>query len=265
MKKGLWAVGLVCAAAAASTARAGFQFNYEVIPGTGALAGNNVFTFYAKNDQTGEQANSHLLLGVSMTMTSSSQPFVFESRDVDGDGLADVDVKGKGISQSNITGTFARIGQYSNWELGVPDRGITPTNPFTKTGGNPGAFASIKTWGLDGVNLAANTNPSELEATTGLGCFFGAAVVPVGSDVTVTGRVAAEKGGVVVGGQASLLAADPLLVDASAPADLAAVAAASGLSVGTYIPFSFVATAPEPATFGLLGVAGIAALRRRRR
>src|SRR5258706_3356947 len=113
MKKGFLAVGLMCALVTAS-AQAGFQFNYTVTEGTGALAGNNIFKFYAKSDQLGEQLNSHLLLAVSARMQSLGQAFKFDLRDVDGDGLDDANIKGLGISENNITGTFIRIGFYAD-------------------------------------------------------------------------------------------------------------------------------------------------------
>src|SRR4051812_16872835 len=109
MKKGALAIGFACALLA-GPAWAGFQFNYTITSGTGALEATNVFKFYAKNDQTGEQLNTHLLLGVSGIMQSLGGPFAFDRRDIDGDGLNDVNVKGSGISESNITGSFMRIG-----------------------------------------------------------------------------------------------------------------------------------------------------------
>ena len=264
MQKGILAVGLMCALMA-GPALAGFQFNYTVTSGTGALSGTNIFKFYAKNDQTGEQLNTHLLLGISGTMQSlNGGAFTFDRRDVDGDGLSDANVKGLGISESDITGSFMRIGLYSDWDLGVPEVSILPAKPFTKTGGNPAAFNSTTSWGLDGVNLAANTNPSTLEAAQGLGAFFGAAVVPTGSDVKVSGRLAAEKGGVVIGGAAPL-PSDPVgLAVADVSPELSAIAAASNVELGTFIPFSFTATAPEPGTVGVMAVCAIGALARRR-
>jgi hypothetical protein len=264
MKKGFLAVGMMCALMTGS-ARAGFQFNYTVTSGTGALEGTNIFKFYAKNDQTGEQLNTHLLLGVSGTMQSlGGGAFTFDRRDVDGDGLVDANVKGLGISESNITGSFMRIGLYSDWDLGVPEVSILPAKPFTKTGGNPSAFNSTLSWGLDGVNLAANTNPSTLEAAQGLGAFFGAAVVPAGSDVKVSGRLAAEKGGVVIGGSAPLPSDPEALVGAGISPELNSIIAASNLEVGTFVPFSFTATAPEPGTIGLMASCVAGALMRRR-
>jgi hypothetical protein len=264
MKKGLLAVGLACALVTES-ARAGFQFNYTVTSGTGALSGTNVFKFYAKNDQTGEQLNTHLLLGVSATMQSlGGGAFTFDRRDLDGDGLNDANVRGSGISLSNITGTFMRIGLSANWDGGVPDNSILPAKPYSKTG-NPAAFDSTTSWGLDGVNLAANTNPSALEAAQGLGAFFGAAVVPAGSDVKVFGRLVAEKGGVVVGGSAPV-ASDPVgLGNSDVSPELSAIIAASNVELGTYIPFSFTATAPEPGTLSVMGICAIGALAQRRR
>jgi hypothetical protein len=265
MKKGILAVVLMCALMAAESAEAGFQFNYTVMPGTGALEGTNIFKFYAKNDQTGEQLNTHLLLGISGTMQSlGGGAFTFDRRDIDGDGLNDVNVKGMGISESDITGTFLRIGLFSDWDLGVPEVSILPAKPYSKNG-NPSAFNSTLSWGLDGVNLAANTNPSTLEAAQGLGAFFGAAVVPVGSDVKVSGRLAAEKGGVVIGGAAPLPSSDldALLSSGVSPA-LNSIIAASNVEVGTFVPFSFTATAPEPGTIGLMATCIAGALLRRR-
>jgi hypothetical protein len=263
MKKGFLAVGLVCALVTGS-ARAGFQFNYTVTSGTGALEGTYIFKFYAKNDQTGEQLNTHLLLGVSGTMQSLGGAFTFDRRDIDGDGLNDVNVKGSGISESNITGSFMRIGLFSDWDLGVPENSILPAKPYSKNG-NPSAFNSTTSWGLDGVNLAANTNPSTLEAAQGLGAFFGAAVAPAGSDVKVSGRLAAEKGGVVIGGSAPLPSDPAALVGTGISPELSSIIAASNLEVGTFVPFSFTATAPEPGTLSVMGICTIGALLRRRR
>lgn len=263
MKKGILAVGLMCALMAAESAEAGFQFNYTVMPGTGALQGSNIFKFYAKNDQTGEQLNTHLLLGISGTMQSLGGAFTFDRRDIDGDGLNDVNVKGSGISESNITGSFMRIGLFSDWDLGVPEVSILPAKPYSKNG-NPSAFNSTLSWGLDGVNLAANTNPSTLEAAQGLGAFFGAAVVPAGSDVKVSGRLAAEKGGVVVGGAAPLPTDSAALLSGGVSPALSSIIAASNVEVGTFVPFSFTATAPEPGTIGLMVTCVAGTLMRRR-
>ena len=51
----------------APAAHAGFAINYTVTPGVDALAGTNVFRFYAKNDQTGEQLGSKSLLAMEIT------------------------------------------------------------------------------------------------------------------------------------------------------------------------------------------------------
>lgn len=266
MKRKMWMVGVLACALSSASARAGFQFNYTVTAGTGALDGKNIFAFYAKNDQIGEQLNTHYLLAISATMQSLGGPFTFDFRDVDHDGIADANILGDGIAQNNITGTFVRIGLTRDWDGGVPDAGIKPAKPYSRSG-NPAAFNSILSWGLDGANLAVNTNPTPLEAAQGLGCFFGAAVVPVGSDVKVFGRLAAEKGGAVVGGEAPELASfdDPSLSQIGAPSDLAPVIAAAGLESGNFIPFSFTATAaPEPGTLGLLAVSALGLFRRRR-
>ena len=251
MKKGLWAVGLVCAAAAAaaSTARAGFMFNYTAAPGSGSLSGMNVFNFYALNDQTGPQAGSHSLLAMSVTYATAGQPFKFDFRDSDGDGLADANVYGNGFDETNATGTYLRFGSYADWLAFVPK-----DNTFsTKAGAaNPVAnYANVTSFKVEGFS-----QNKTLDATQGFGRYFGTAVVPAGVDVTVSGKVAAELGGVATG---------------SAPMDIEAWPGfptpdpAAAIQQGPDFPFSFTATAPEPATFGLLGVAGIAALRRRRR
>src|SRR4051812_7494103 len=90
-----------CAAAILATgqaAHAGFQFNYTITPGAGALAGKNVFNFYARNDQSGGQAGSKGLIAIDAHFVAS-QAFTFDLSDVDGDALQDVNVFGKGFDQ----------------------------------------------------------------------------------------------------------------------------------------------------------------------
>src|SRR5688572_11152298 len=90
--------------ALAGTARAGFTFNYTVTPGSGDLAGKNVFNLYAKNDQKGEQYGSRSLLVAEITfqsLGSEPTPFVFDFRDVDGDGLADANVFGYDFEETS--------------------------------------------------------------------------------------------------------------------------------------------------------------------
>src|SRR4051812_26958558 len=96
-------------------AQAGFDFNYTVTPGTGALAGDNIFAFYARNDQSGEQLNSKKLLVFDIHFKPASQSLLFDFTDTDGDSLPDANVSGKGMSESNITGTFMRTGPYDLW------------------------------------------------------------------------------------------------------------------------------------------------------
>jgi hypothetical protein len=255
MKKGsLMAVGLACALMAES-AWAGFVFNYTVMPGTGALTGKNIFKFYALNDQTGDQLGSKSLLASDIHFQTVGQPLTFNFRDVDNDERLDANVSGLGMDENNVTGTFNRYGTSADWNefyvRPVGNRG-SATNDATT------AYANVTDFNITGFS-----QNKALDATQGLGRFYGAAVVPVGTDVHVFGQVAAEKGGVVGTGAALPDGADLLSSDPAMSSLLSAEAAAS-VEQGAFFPFSFTATAPEPGTIGILGLAGTLMMARRR-
>ena len=251
MKIRLMAAGLACALLAAP-AWAGFVFNYTVMPGTGALAGKNIFKFYALNDQTGEQLGSKSLLASDIHFQTVGQPLTFDFRDVDNDGRADANVSGLGMDENSVTGTFSRYGTSADWQevyvRPIGNRG-SATNDATT------AYANVTDFNITGFS-----QNKAIDATQGIGRFYGAAVVPVGTDVHVFGQVAAEKGGVVGTGAAPL---DLLTADPTMSALLSAEAAAS-VEQGPLFSFSFVATAPEPGTLGVLGMIGTVMMARRR-
>lgn len=248
---------LLCAAQAAW---AGFTFNYTVGPNVVA-PGTNIFRFYAKNDQQGSQTGTQTLMGVSARMQSLGGPFRFDFIDVDGDGLPDANVNGVGMSEADVRGTFIRIGNRLDWF--VPWQSLVPANGFTNTGlgGNPSAFNSTLLWGLDGVNLTANQKPPLLDATTGLGCFFGAAIVPDDTDVQVSGLIAAENGAVVSGltSDSTVASIVPYESYDSQPSEPA------GSDPSAWYAFDFIAYAPEPGTLGIMVVGAMTFLARRRR
>jgi hypothetical protein len=257
MKKGFLAVVLVCALMAES-AWAGFVFNYTVMPGAGALAGKNIFKFYALNDQTGEQAGSKALLASDIHFKSLGQPLVFNFRDVDNDEIVDANVSGLGMDETSVTGTFMRYGTSADWQ-----------EVFVSPSGNRGSAtndATSKYANVTDFNLAGFSLNKALDATQGLGRFYGAAVVPAGTDVNVFGRVAAEQGGVVGTGAAPLETSgiDSSLTD-PATTSLLSAEAASSVTQGSFYNFSFVATAPEPGTVGIIAVGGMLMMARRRR
>jgi hypothetical protein len=236
---------------------AGFVFNYTVTPGVGALAGKNVFKFYARNDGTGEQLGTKALLASDIHFRTVGQPLYFDFRDVDNDERDDANVAGLGMDENTVTGTFMRYGTYNEWQPGF----ISPSgNRSTAT-----SDARIKYANVTDFNVQSFSLNKALDATQGLGRFYGAAVVPAGTDVNVFGRVAAEAGGVVGTGAAPVesLGIDSLITDAGTASLLAAEAAAS-VEQGSFYSFSFVATAPEPGTVGVLGLAGTLMLARRR-
>jgi hypothetical protein len=242
-KQWVWA-GVSSLFLAAGSAQAGFDFNYTVTPGTGALSGNNIFKFYAKNDQSGDQIGSKTLLVFDIHIKPLSQSLLFDvSTDVDGDGNPDVNVAGKGMDENNVTGTFLRVGTYDNFAIAV-----TSPKPYNSAGGaNPiAAYTNVTDFNLVGLVLGPANAP---DATQGLGAFYGAAVVPTGVDVNVAGMVAAEVGGIV--GTPSALPAD---VPAGAPA-----------GQGPDFFFNFVAQAPEPGSLTVLGIGGVGLISRRRR
>jgi hypothetical protein len=258
MGKGL--IGLSAAALVlglSGNAHAGFQFNYTITPGTGPLAGKNVFNFYARNDQQGGQAGSKGLIAIDAHFVAS-QAFTFDLRDVDADGLTDVNVFGIGFDQTNAGSTFMRLGGEAKWF------GVLPKDSVYRTGGgavNPAQnFANVTDF--RGVGIIQGGNTDVLDATQGLGLYYGTAVVPAGVDVNVNGQVAAEKGSIV--GTPS----EPLDGDGSVRADgnewPILAGAPSGLTQGPDFFFNFTATAPEPAALGVIGAAALGLTTRRR-
>jgi hypothetical protein len=70
---------------------------------------------------------------------------------------------------------------------------------------------------------------------------------------------------VVIGGSAPVPSDPEALMGTGISPELNSIIAASNLEVGTFVPFSFTATAPEPGTLGVMGICTIGALLRRRR
>jgi hypothetical protein len=255
------------------SAHAGYVFNYTITPGVGALAGDNVFKFYARNDQTGDQAGSKSMIAAKVRYQSvgTGQPLVFEFKDLNSDGVPDANIEGIGMSEAKVTGTFLRIesttpGALSDWSRAFS----TPAGHMSRAGVVPTVnYASVIDFNAEGAELRRINQNDWADATQGLGRFYGAAVVPAGTDVKVSGMVAAEKGGIVSTGATA--AAMALLDDAPLYQSLVDGAPVEGVPAAAdapliYYPFSFVASAPEPATLGLLGIAiGATTLRRRAR
>jgi hypothetical protein len=249
-------VGALAALVLSPLAQASFQFNYTVTPGTGALAGDNIFRFYAKNDQTGDQAGSKSLLASDIHFKTQGQPLVFDFRDVNNDSRLDANISGRGMDENSITGTFMRYGDYADWQA-VYVRPIG--NAGSSTNNAQTAYASVTDF-----NVAGFSANKALDATQGMGRFYGAAVVPTGVDVTVFGQVAAEKGGATGTGAAPLDAAE-LLVAAESTTALVSAESAAAVEQGPFYQFSFTATAPEPGALTLLVAPALTLLRRRRR
>jgi hypothetical protein len=263
MNKGCarWCAAAVAVLSFGSSARAGFQINYTVTPGSGDLAGKNLFEFYARNDQTGEQAGSKSLLAMEITFQSqpAGRPFTFDFRDIDGDGQADANVFGKDFDQSNAAATFMRFGTYPDWISVLPR-----TNTYsTKAGANP-----QQSYGnLDNIQVTGFSQNKALDATQGMGQFFGAAVVDQGVDIHVFGQMAAEKGG-PSGTGSSLAQSAPvvtLLAGPQATSALLSAESAASVEQGAFVPVDIVASAPEPGTLGLLALVGAAMVARWRR
>jgi hypothetical protein len=241
-KQWVW-LGVFCSILVTGSAQAGFDFNYTVTPGTGALAGDNIFKLYARNDQAGEQLNSKKLLALDIHFKPVSGSLIFDFSDVDGDSLPDANVGGNQMDENNITGTFMRTGAYKDWFIAH-----TVPAPYSSKSGNPvTAFAGVTDLELVGVVLGPNNAP---DATQGLGAFYGAAVVPAGVDVDIVGLVAAEYGGI-----------------SGTPAAIPGTGGPVGAppSQGPNFHFEFIAQAPEPATLAMVGMSGVIFLSRRRR
>ena len=222
-------------------------------PGSGSLAGKNVFSFYAKNDQTGPQAGSHTLLAMEIHFTTTDgKPFTFDFRDIDGDAKADANIAGSGYDQTNPAATFMRFGSYSEWLTALP----LDADYKTSAGANP----TQKYGNLNDFYMVGFSLNQALDATQGIGRFFGAAVVPDGTDIRVTGLMGAEQGTGGGVGSAPL----ELLAEPGRTALLAAEAAAN-VTPGPRVPVDLVARAPEPGLVGMLGAASLISMATRRR
>jgi hypothetical protein len=241
----------------APAAHAGFAINYTVTPGVDALAGTNVFRFYAKNDQTGEQLGSKSLLAMEITFQTQGQPFTFDFRDTDGDAQADANVFGKDFTEAAVPATFMRFGEYADWISVLP-----AANKFsTKAGANPTAnFTGLSSFQVTGVSQVKT-----LDATQGDGLFFGGAVVPAGVDIHVVGQMAAEKGGASGTGSSQADAPIELLAGPEATSAFIAAEAAAAVEQGKFVPVEVLANAPEPGALGIIGPSAIAGLSIRRR
>jgi hypothetical protein len=162
------------------------------------------------------------------------------------------------LDQTNATGTFMRFGTSNNWFGAWPN-----TSTYsTAQGANP----TVSYAAVTDFNVAGFSQDQALDATIGLGLFFGAAVVPAGLDVHAFGQMAAEKGGGVVAGPA-LAAGAPIELTAGpeATSSFIAAEAAAAVEQGKFVPVDVVATVPEPGAFGLLGIAAAALFGARRR
>lgn len=254
---------MACAASvllcASNAAEAGFALNYTVTPGTGSLAGKNVFSFYAKNDQSGSQAGSHTLLAMEIHFkTTDGKPFTFNFRDIDGDAKADANITGSGYDETNVGATFMRFGSYPDWITALP----MDADYKTAAGASP----TVKYGNLNDFYMLGFSLNQALDATQGIGRFFGAAVVPDGTDVRVTGLMGAEQG--TGGGIGSAVAAGvplELLAGPDATASLLASEAAANVTQGPMVPVDLVAHAPEPGLIGMLGAASLISMATRRR
>jgi len=248
--------------ALAGTARAGFTFNYTVTPGAGDLAGKNVFNLYAKNDQKGEQYGSKSLLVMEVHFKTQGTPFTFDFRDTDGDAQADANVFGKDFDDANGRSTFMRIGSYPEWLSVLP-----ATNTYsTKAGANPQqSYSNVSDFLVSGFSMN-----KALDATQGMGRFFGTAVVPDGVDINVFGKVAAEVGGIAEPGTetGSLAKGDATLaamMEEEWDRAVARGAPRAPTSPGPDFHFNFVAVAPEPSGLLAMGLAAVVMGRRRGR
>jgi hypothetical protein len=260
MRNGFMAGCVVAVCLAAMPARAGFVFNYTVTPGDGLLAGKNIFQFYARNDQTGDQLGSKSLLAADIHFRPmGGTALTFDFRDVNGDLIPDANTSGSGMDEGSVGGTFMRFGTYDDWQ----EFFVRPVGNRSGGGNVPiVAYANVNDLNLVGFSLN-----KALDATQGLGRFYGAAVVPIGVDVNVFGQVAAEKGGPVGTGAGPVTDGDvdALLAAGDVPGAVLMSERSRGVEQGPFFPFNFVASAPEPATMGLMGVGGVVVLFRRRR
>jgi hypothetical protein len=253
MRKGWILTAVAVVALFAGRSQAGFVFTYTVEPTTIQGSLKNVFKFYARNDQQGDQAGSKSLLAISVHLKPQGQPLAFNFQDLNGDGIVDADVSGKDQSSGNVTGSFVRVGSYADWlPVWVRPQGDQSGGGFVPTT----AYSNVTDLWIEGFS-----QNKALDATVAPGQFYAAAVAPLGVNIDVVGMVAAEKGGI-----ASTLTGETVqqMVENEGVSLEFATQLTQNLEVGPNFSFSFTAVAPEPSGVGLVALAGAGVLARRR-
>jgi len=174
------AMGMAVTSAAV---RADFIISDTSAAGTGQYAGDTVYQFFALNTGTNDQAGTHTVESISLTMTDATGAnLVYRAVD-NGDGTSTADFDG--TAGLTPLGSYIRAGLASKWfTVSTLPVNTAPNPTFTD-------FGKIKSFQVTGLaNFAAGGQP----ASTGAGAQIGQAVVPTGDVVTVQGNLAAEAG-----------------------------------------------------------------------
>jgi hypothetical protein len=176
----------------------------EYAPGTGALAGFDIYRLYASLTPTGTETGATGLQSADVIVNSGSANLKFKFADYDfTDAVPDADVLGKTSSQpvtnTSSVGTFIRVGSVGSFNVVTvsPPGYISDPNGDGVTDTDPSAnYAAVKTFRVAGFNT--NPDASAIGGNGGKGALFAVIVLPhsAGStgDWVAVAQLAADKG-----------------------------------------------------------------------
>ncbi|HYE20519.1 MAG TPA: PEP-CTERM sorting domain-containing protein [Tepidisphaeraceae bacterium] len=243
-------------------AHADFVISHTLETGSGSLTGYHIYRFYGRNTQSGINPTSKTLTAVDFTIISLGQPFKYDIREQNGDGVNDVNLGGFGRTDANPIGTWVKIGPdadvFATFAVPTQTAGMT-----SQPGYDPVAYYTGRT-NIRVVTI--NARDRRPDATTGIGARFATVIVPLGSDVILSGEMADELG---VSGSTDVAAT----LDRWAAPDFGALPEGAALdsppptpnTPGFFQVPQYLAQAPEPGSLALLGIGAVVGCRRRAR